>query len=164
MKRLIFSCIAVACLALASCEDDNKLPAWPWGNGSTEEETPGDTATVVEGKPRYVWIDASANFEDYANSRENIASDLAKVKNAGFTDIIVDVRPTIGDVLFESTVADPLTRVDAWMDNGSYVWLERTETFDYLKHLRGWLLVPLRPWVGRYVVPRRKQKGVGNGD
>ena len=134
MKRLIFSCIAVACLALASCEDDNELPAWPWGNGSTEEETPGaDGDDVVEGKPRYVWIDASANFEDYANSRENIATDLAKVKNAGFTDIIVDVRPTIGDVLFESTVADPLTRVDAWMDNGSYVWLERTETFDYLQ-------------------------------
>ena len=108
MKRLIFSCIAVACLALASCEDDNELPAWPWGNGSTEEETPGDTVTVVEGKPRYVWIDASANFEDYANSRENIAADLAKVKDAGFTDIIVDVRPTIGDVLFESTVDRPL--------------------------------------------------------
>ena len=106
-------------MAFASCEDDKELPAWPWGNGETDE--PGDTATVVESKPRYVWIDAAANFEDYANSRENIAADLAKIKETGFTDVIVDVRPSLGDVLFSSTVADPLTRVDAWADAG-YVW------------------------------------------
>jgi len=28
-------------------------------------------------KPRYIWIDAAANFRDFANSRENIARDLA---------------------------------------------------------------------------------------
>ena len=129
-KYFIFSCLAVLCMAFASCEDDKELPAWPWGNGETDE--PGDTATVVESKPRYVWIDAAANFEDYANSRENIAADLAKIKETGFTDVIVDVRPSLGDVLFNSTVADPLTRVDAWADAG-YVWLERTADFDYLQ-------------------------------
>ena len=68
----------------------------------------------------------------YENCRENIAADLAKIKETGFTDVIVDVRPSLGDVLFNSTVADPLTRVDAWADAG-YVWLERTADFDYLQ-------------------------------
>lgn len=53
-------------------------------------------------KPRYIWIDAAANFPDFANSKENIARDLTLAKNAGFTDVVVDVRPTSGDVLFKT--------------------------------------------------------------
>lgn len=51
-------------------------------------------------------IDASANFPDFANSKENIARDLAIAKNTGFTDVVVDVRPTTGDVLFTTDVVD----------------------------------------------------------
>lgn len=127
MRKLIYSTLAIAGLAMVSCSDDKDLPDWPW----TPDE-PQDTTAVVEAKPRYVWIDAAANFEDYANSRENIAADLARVKEVGFTDIIVDVRPSEGDVLFSSTVADPLKRIDAWTDAG-YEWLERTATWDYLQ-------------------------------
>ncbi|MCS3327209.1 hypothetical protein NXV53_22715 [Bacteroides faecis] len=57
-------------------------------------------------KPRYIWIDAAANFPDFANSKENIARDLALAKDAGFTDIVVDVRPTTGDVLFKTNHVD----------------------------------------------------------
>lgn len=127
MRKLIYSTLAIVGLSMASCSDEKDLPEWPW----TPDE-PQDTTVVVEAKPRYVWIDAAANFEDYANNRENIAADLARVKEVGFTDIIVDVRPSEGDVLFSSTVADPLTRIDAWTDAG-YVWLERTATWDYLQ-------------------------------
>jgi hypothetical protein len=49
----------------------------------------------------------------------------------GFTDIIVDVRPGSGDVLFSSAVAPACNRVAAWV-NGRYKWVERTATFDYL--------------------------------
>jgi hypothetical protein len=50
-----------------SCSnDDPKIPDWDWGGG----ETDGDA------KPRYIWIDAAANFSDYANSKENIERDL----------------------------------------------------------------------------------------
>ena len=86
----------------------------------------------AEAKPRYVWIDAGGNFEDYANSQENIVRDLQKVKEAGFTDIVVDVRPTTGDVLFKSSVASSVKRLDVWNENG-YVWIDRTATWDYLQ-------------------------------
>ena len=39
---------------------------------------------------------------------------MVKVKNAGFTDIIVDVRPTTGDVLFNTTAVDQVKRMDVW--------------------------------------------------
>lgn len=129
MKRLFYSLLVASGLLVASCSEDKDMPEWPWTPDEPEEP---DTTVVVNAKPRYVWIDAAANFDDYANSRENIAADLARLKEAGFTDIIVDVRPSEGDVLFSSTVADPLTRIDAWIDGG-YVWLERTATWDYLQ-------------------------------
>ena len=129
MKRLFYSLLVASGLLMASCSEDKDMPEWPWTPDEPEEP---DTTVVVNAKPRYVWIDAAANFDDYANSRENIAADLARLKEAGFTDIIVDVRPSEGDVLFSSTVADPLTRIDAWIDGG-YVWLERTATWDYLQ-------------------------------
>lgn len=117
-------------VALTGCKDDSSdIPEWPWNDNSTEKpEEPGGT----EVKPRYIWIDAAANFPDYANSRENITKDMAKVKTAGFTDIIVDVRPTTGDVLFNTTAVDQVKRMDVWGSSG-YTYYERTETWDYLK-------------------------------
>lgn len=91
-------------VAITSCSDDSDgIPGWPWNDNSTEGPENPD---VTEIKPRYVWIDAAANFPDYANNKENISTDMVKVKNAGFTDIIVDVRPTTGDVLFNTTAVD----------------------------------------------------------
>ncbi|WP_215224668.1 alpha amylase family protein [Echinicola shivajiensis] len=83
-------------------------------------------------KPRFIWIDAAANFPDFANSRENIARDLALAKEAGFTDIVVDVRPTSGDVLFETDVVDQVKWLGAWLSSG-YSKIERTATWDYLQ-------------------------------
>ena len=42
-------------------------------------------ACTQQAKPRYIWIDASANFSDFANSKENIERDIIKAKEAGFT-------------------------------------------------------------------------------
>lgn len=101
-----------------------------------EPETPKEPETPVEpenpepaikGKGRYVWIDAGANFQDYANDKDMIASDLAHIKETGFTDVIVDVRPTNTGVLFKSSVEGELKKVDAWTSKG-YVWLYRRPT------------------------------------
>ena len=74
------------------------------GNNDTDYEFPDGPAKNSE-KPRFIWIDAAANFKDFANSKENIARDLTLAKNAGFTDIVVDIRPTTGDILYKSSVS-----------------------------------------------------------
>ena len=140
MKQLL-NYIAILCLTLGTiaCGDDNKPDDW-WNQGGGSEKpenpdtpTPDEPTTEEDGsKPRYVWIDASGNFEQFANSQDNIVAELKKIKDMGFTDVVVDVRPTTGDVLFKSSVADPVTKMDAWTNSG-YVWLERTATWDYLQ-------------------------------
>lgn len=132
MKKLFKILILIFCgvAIFTSCKDDSDgIPEWPWNDNSTEEP---DDPDVTEAKPRYVWIDAAANFPDYANSKENIAKDMVKIKAAGFTDIIVDVRPTTGDVLFKTDAVDQVRRMDVWGNSG-YVYYERTETWDYLQ-------------------------------
>ncbi len=88
--------------------------------------TPG-----VQSKPHFLWIDASANFNSYANDRDSIFRDCRRIAGMGFTDIVVDVRPTCGDVLFKSTVAPELKYVPAWFQ-GEIGLKERTADFDYL--------------------------------
>ena len=130
MKKLFKILILIFCgvAIFTSCKDDSDgIPEWPWNDNSTEEP---DDPDGTEAKPRYVWIDAAANFPDYANSKENIAKDMVKIKAAGFTDIIVDVRPTTGDVLFKTDAVDQVRRMDVWGNSG-YVYYERTETWVY---------------------------------
>ncbi|MBQ4389533.1 MAG: family 10 glycosylhydrolase [Bacteroidales bacterium] len=92
----------------------------------------GCTSMQKQHKPRFLWIDASANFDSYANDADSIARDCRRIAQMGFTDIVVDVRPTCGDVLFKSTVAPELKYVPAWF-NGEIGLKERTATFDYLQ-------------------------------
>jgi len=97
-------------------------------------EFPDSTAITNSDKPRFIWIDAAGNFNDFANSKENIARDLTLAKNAGFTDVVVDVRPTNGDILFQSSVAgvQQVAWLGAWV-NGVYSKVNRTATWDYLQ-------------------------------
>ena len=83
-------------------------------------------------KPMFVWIEVPANFYFYANNREAIYTDCRRIAAAGFTDIIVEVRPTSGDVLFRSSVAPPLTRIGKWTDD-ALRYVDRTADFDYLE-------------------------------
>ena len=109
--------------SLSGCGgDDSDTPDWEWGDDKTNNAD----------KPRVIWVDAAANFPDFANSKENILRDLTLAKNAGFTDVVVDVRPTSGDVLFATDVVDQVKWLGAWLPAG-YTKIERTATWDYLQ-------------------------------
>ena len=130
MKKLILLFFG-ACLLFISCEKEQNNGTYKWRDEWREDYVPEVEDDVV-GKPRYVWIDASANFAYYGNDETQIAADCRRLAEIGFTDIIVDVRPNSGDVLFKSTVAPELTRVTAWTSSG-FGFLERTADFDYLQ-------------------------------
>ena len=110
-----------------SCGSDSKEPEWEWPDPDPDP----DPEPGVE-KPRFIWVDAAANFPDFASSKENILRDLTKAREAGFTDIVVDVRPTTGDVLFRTSVVDQVEWLGAWLPGG-YSKVERTATWDYLQ-------------------------------
>lgn len=136
-KTDIIFAVLFAAFAFASCvKDDGGSFKWreEWGRaGADTTDVPTDTSDVpaVKGKPRYVWVDAAANFRYYANDPGYIAEDCRRIAGMGFTDIVLDVRPTSGDVLFTSGVAPACLKVSAWV-NGHYRWVERTADFDYL--------------------------------
>ncbi len=106
-----------------SCSKENKTPKWEW---------PEEEKVLNSQKPKYIWIDAAANFPDFANSKENITRDLTIAKNTGFTHIVVDVRPTTGDVLFNTNITEQVKYLGAW-SGGVYARYERTATWDYLR-------------------------------
>jgi uncharacterized lipoprotein YddW (UPF0748 family) len=133
MRKVTFILSALLLLATA-CTPEETGYKWreAWDNaqpGGGEDDTPG--LPEIVGKPRYVWVDAAANFSYYANDAAYIAEDCKRIAAMGFTDLVVDVRPTSGDVLFTSSVAPPCLKCAAWV-NGKYRWVERTATFDYL--------------------------------
>lgn len=82
----------------------------------------GSSNELDEVAPKLMWIDATANIERF-NNKDTIDYYLEKVKDLGFTDIVVDVRPISGHLLYESDYAPLLTE---W--NGK----EINYTFDYL--------------------------------
>ncbi len=71
----------------------------------------------------YLWFDASANFKRFSNT-ENIKYYVQKAKQTGFTHIIVDVRPIVGDVLYKSDICKELIK---WKGNS------RDSNQDYLQ-------------------------------
>ena len=105
MKRF-FTILAAALLLLSSCSKPQE-------------------------KRLYIWVDAMANFPDFANSKENIRRDLTLAKEAGFTDVVVDIRPTCGDVLYQSETGHQVEWLGAVMD-GKWSRCYRTADWDYL--------------------------------
>ncbi|WP_080904506.1 alpha amylase family protein [Parabacteroides sp. Marseille-P3160] len=122
--RAIFIVSVFVLFGGMSCRDRDKIPEWKWNNGT-------DTNGL---KPSYLWVDAAGNFNDFANNKENITRDLTLAKNAGFTDIVVDIRPTNGDILYQSSRqgVQQVTWLGAWI-NGIYSKVNRTATWDYLQ-------------------------------
>ena len=132
MKRLttyLFILLAMAACTPAAQPGILQVPDTTDTPGGDDEPDP---VPIPEAKPRYVWIDASANFYYFANDKAYIGKELKKLAECGFTDIIVDVRPTEGTVLWKSSVAPEARRLAAWIGS-SYRFVERTATWDYLQ-------------------------------
>ena len=93
-------------------------------------------------KPKYLWFDAEANFERFS-SKDSISYYLEKAKDVGFNQVVVDVKPIYGEVLYKSKILPPLTTVHNKV-------IERD--WDYLQYfiLRLYLLLdiplPVRGW------------------
>jgi len=122
MKRFYYILMAVLLLQVSCGKEPQPEPE--------PGPTPGPVADTA--KPRYVWIDASANFNYFANDKAYIGNEMKKVADCGFTDVIVDIRPTEGTVLYKSTVAPEAKRLAAWVGS-QYKFVNRTATWDYLK-------------------------------
>lgn len=73
-------------------------------------------------KPKMLWFDATANFKRLG-SYDSVVMILDKCVNAGITDIIVDVKPISGEVLYESAFALKMKTWDGFT---------RPDTFDYV--------------------------------
>lgn len=66
---------------------------------------------TVPTKPIQMWIDAHANFSRFAK-KESITSYMEKMKEIGFNEIYVDVKPGIGYALYDSDILPQLTKWD----------------------------------------------------
>ncbi len=56
---------------------------------------------------RIIWIDGSANIDRFT-TREGVNDIVAHCKKARFSTIVVDVKPVVGQVLFNSKIAEHL--------------------------------------------------------
>lgn len=74
------------------------------------------TASIAENrnieKPKYLWFDAEANFKRFAY-KDSISYYLEKAKTVGFNQVVVDVKPIYGKVLYNSKILPPLTKVNS---------------------------------------------------
>lgn len=61
-----------------------------------------------EEKPKLLWFDAEANFERFSH-QDSICYYLDLAQATGFNEIVVDVRPMHGDVLYKSEILEPLS-------------------------------------------------------
>lgn len=65
-------------------------------------------SALPDGKRALMWIDGEANFKRFS-SPDSIDWYVAKLARMGFSDVVVDVRPITGEVLFNSPYA-PTTK------------------------------------------------------
>lgn len=105
MKKVTLFIMTIISLFCSCCEKQKNEPF----------EVPGQL-------PKLMWIDATANIHRF-NNKDTIDHYLHKLSELGFTDVVVDIRPISGHVLYDSKYAPKLTK---W--NGQSI----TYTFDYL--------------------------------
>lgn len=61
-------------------------------------------AGKAEVKPKYMWFDCEANYKRLSYP-DSIAFYLKKVRDIGFTDVVVDIKSIMGEVLYKSAYA-----------------------------------------------------------
>ena len=89
-----------ACHSDGTTLDNNDEKEIPLSPNESEEKI---------NKPKGIWIDAHANLSRFA-TKDAITSYLEKIKDTGFNEIYLDVKPGIGYALYDSDILAPLTK------------------------------------------------------
>jgi hypothetical protein len=85
------------------------------GNNNADEKTDIDIPTGINtpggtvNKSVQMWIDAHANFGRFSD-KANVTNYLGKIKETGFNEIYLDVKPGIGYALYNSDILPKLTQ------------------------------------------------------
>lgn len=149
MRKTILTVLLATCTLFYGCAGGNGDPLQGFVMPSSPEEhqqdpqdpqDPADPGTDTTGMetpakrvPCFIWIDAAANSKDFFVDKSRIQRDLKLAADAGFTHIIVDVRPTSGDVLFKSSHCQEVEFLGAWVTGGGYQKFVWKGEFDYLQ-------------------------------
>lgn len=131
MSRKFILCLlcGIFPLALSSCGEEwthHPMPDYEKPTPEPEPDPDPEPDPEPELKPakeKMLWMDASANIKRFS-SQANARHFLDLIVQTGFNKIVVDVKPTQGDVLYQS---DFMTRVDVL--NGEKVYID----WDYLQ-------------------------------
>jgi hypothetical protein len=104
MKKNFLIILGIALFACSGGENGNtnggENPDIPLGPGNSGEKV---------SKPVQLWIDAHANFSRLGN-KANVTTYLELMKESGFTEIYLDVKPGIGHALYDSDILPKLTK------------------------------------------------------
>jgi len=119
---VFFSTVACSCSDNKKPDDDlPEIPTGPGGTGNTGE------------KSIQLWIDAHANFTRL-ETKASITSFLQKIKETGFNEVYVDVKPGIGYALYDSKILPQLTKWGPLTVNRDWdylqFWIDEAERFD----------------------------------
>lgn len=106
-KTILILCSFLTAIAFTSysCEQKHQTPPWVDPGGEIPEPEP------VADKVKMLWLDAEANFSGNFATQDKIKTLLDKIVETGFNQIVVDVRPVQGDVLYKSDFMNPYSNV-----------------------------------------------------
>ncbi len=74
-------------------------------------------------KPIMLWMDATANFARLSNN-DSVKYYLQKCKDVGVTDVVIDVKPITGEVLYESKIAPVMQEWKGFTRSGYFDLLQ----------------------------------------
>ena len=82
-------------------------------------ETYTARATTAKQKQNYMWIDSQANFARMSNP-DSIRFYLRQCKDAGFQNVVVDVKNIMGETLYDSQIAPYMAEYEGVTRDRSY--------------------------------------------
>lgn len=78
-----------------------------------------DGRTQNEANSNFMWFDCEANYERLSTP-DSIMYYLQKCKDAGFDNVVVDVKSIMGEVLYDSDIAPYMGEWEGWYRNQDY--------------------------------------------
>ena len=81
------------------------------------------TSAFPQENQRLLWFDATANFQRLS-FKDSICFYIDKAKQVGFTDLVVDVKPITGEVLFQSKIAPQMIEWNNFRRDSSFDFLQ----------------------------------------